>query len=415
MGILASRLAGSSLRFDKQAWLDGEDDGPSYRTSAGVRVDRHTALSLSTFWRCVDLIAHTVALAPRHVVVKVGNQTFTEFNPPAWLETPDPRNPSFTSDDYFAQLALSMLVDGSYFVYAAPSIYDPQGLVVLDPRKVDPDGKGKFDVYDDSGKLIATLDSSEVLHGAWLWFPGEKRGLSPLETLRRGIGGAVAADEYAGRFFGQGASLAFGVEVPGQLTDPQKADLRESLKRRHAGLSNSHAIGLLTNGAKFVPGLAPTPEQAQMLATRKFGVEDIARAFGVPPGMVGSQEPGASSYASAYVWREQFRDDAVLKFTAKIERQHDRLLTLPDRLATTPGASTHLRFNLDWVARTDLLARYQAHSEGVRGGFLTPNEARAYEDKPPVSGGDRLFMQAQMVPLDKLDEQTPPDPSTNRG
>ena len=56
---------------------------------------------------------------------------------------------------------------------------------------------------------------------------------------------------------------------------------------------------------------APTPEQSQMLETRKWGVEEIARIYGVPPGMAGSQEPGASSYASASEWRKQFRDDGV--------------------------------------------------------------------------------------------------------
>jgi hypothetical protein len=125
--------------------------------------------------------------------------------------------------------------------------------------------------------------------------------------------------------------------------------------------------------------------------------------------MAGSQEPGASSYASAIEWRRQFRDDAVLKFTDKLERSHARLLQLPETIADV-GATVALKFHLDWIARTNLLERYQAHAEGVRGGFLMPDEARALEDRAPVPGGDQLYMQSQMVPITMLG-QTPAVPA----
>ena len=399
MGLIAERFA--EARFNATEWLndDDYDDGPV--TPSGVRVTRQSALGLTTIWRCWDLISSTVALAPRQLFLKVGGQTFPEFSPPAWLTSPDPTNPALTSDDYFSQITLSMLADGNYFVDVYPYVLDPQVLTVLDPRRVDVRKGPLYDILDERGKVTRTLGPMEILHGTWLRLPGELRGISPLEALRRGIGSAVAAEDHAGRFFGQGASLSFGVEVPYALDETKKKTLRENLKARYTGRANSHAIGVLTDGAKFVPGLAPTPEQAQMLATRKFSVEDLCRPYGVPPGMAGSQEPGASSYASAYVWREQFRDDSVLKFTKKIERPHERLLSVPPSV-TDPRAEVQLRFNLDWVARTDLLARYQAHSEGVRGGFITPNEARAKEDRPPLPGGDQLYMQQQMVPIGSL-------------
>src|SRR6185295_14841450 len=127
----------------------------------------------------------------------------------------------------------------------------------------------------------------------------------------------------------QGASLSFGVEVPGAMDEQKKKDMAEAMRRKYAGLSNSHAIGVLTNGAKFVTGLAPTPEQAQFLDTRKFGVEEICRIYGVPPGMAGSQEPGASSYASAEVYHDEFRAYGVQPLATRIEQQHSRLLDLP--------------------------------------------------------------------------------------
>lgn len=407
MGILAARLAADETR-GRADWLNDDDelfDGPL--SPSGVRVNARAAFSLPTFWRCVDLLASAVAQSPKDIVVKVGGRSFPEYGArPDWLITPNPTDETYTINDHFSQVALSVLVEGNAFVSVYPYVGDPRVLTVLNPLRVTVRPGPVYELTDETGRVTSTLGSGEVLHIAWLRPPGQLRGLSPVATLNRTIGAAIAAEEFAGRFFGQGAALSFGVEVPGQLDKERKDELRDQLKRRHAGLGQSHAIGVLTGGAKFVTGLAPTPEQAQMLETRKYAVEETCRPFGVPPGMVGSQEPGASSYASSERFDRQFKERAVLPFAKRIEAQYDRLLRVPSSI-TDPGASIQFRFNLDWIARADLLARYQAHAEGVTKGFLRPNEARALEDLAPVPGGDRLYMQAQMVPIDQLTSPAP--------
>ena len=412
MSIFAGAFGIAEKRLDPEfAARDEDPDLSGYLSPSGTRVSSTSAMSLSTFWRCVDLISGTVGLAPTSVVVKAGGRSFPEYGPkPSWMVGPDPSQPNYTTADYFAEATLSLLIDGNFFTVVAPSVANPQVLRLMDPRRIKvrpPNAQEedlgvsgvRYDVLSTTGQVLATLGADQMLHGWWVRMPGDLRGLSPLEALRRGFGAAIAADDFAARYFGQGAALSFGVEVPGALSEEQKHDLRDQLRHRHAGLSNSHAIGVLTQGAKFVGGLAPTPEQSQMLQTRKFAVEDVARVFGVPPGMVGSQEPGSSSYASAVEWRRQFRDDSVLKFTTKLERQHNRLVSLPDGFTGASDAQAEIVFNLDWVARTDMLARFQAYGEAVQKGFKTPNEVRSDEGLPPQKGGDTLYMQQQMVPI----------------
>lgn len=411
MGILAARLGADEVR-GRADWLNDDDalfDGPL--SPSGVRVNARTAFSLPTFWRCVDLLASAVAQSPKDIILKVGGRSFPEYGRPTWMMTPDPENAAYTFADHIMQVAISVLVEGNAFVVATPYVWNAASLSVLNPLRVDVRRGPLYDIKDESGHVINTLRPMDVLHIAWLRPPGQLRGLSPVATLNRTIGAAIAAEEFAGRFFGQGATLSFGVEVPGPLDEDRQNQLRESLKRRYSGLGQSHAIGVLTAGAKFVTGLTPTPEQAQMLGTRKYAVEETCRPFGVPPGMVGSQEPGASSYASSEVYNRQFAERAVLPLARRIEAQYDRLLQLPPGL-NDPSATIQFRFNLDWIARADLLARYQAHAEGVTKGFLRPNEARALEDLAPVPGGDRLYMQAQMVPIDQLATAAPAARST---
>jgi HK97 family phage portal protein len=406
MGLIADRW--ESTR-NVSSWLNDDDgmiEGP--RTTAGVRVNRSTALGLTTVWRCWDLLSSAVAQSPRDVILKVGGKSFPEFAPPDWLAMPNPDDPTYTANDYFAQVALSALSDGNYFTRVFPYVLDPQALIVLDPNLVTVRKGPLFDIRNERGQIVETVGPMEMLHGTWMRLPGALRGISPLEAVRLGFGAAIATQDHAARFFGQGASLSFGVEVPGAMDEPKKTEMAAALKRKYAGLNNSHAVGVLTNGAKFVTGLAPTPEQAQFLDTRKFGVEEICRIYGVPPGMAGSQEPGASSYASAEVYHDEFRAYGVQPLAVRIEQQHSRLLDLP--LGVLPPATVQFRFNLDSIARTNLLNRYQAHAEGVKGGFLKPNEARAYEDLQPAAGGDDLYMLQQMVPIGTLGQTKATEP-----
>jgi HK97 family phage portal protein len=405
LGILARALGPryEEVRNDP-GWIT-RDDGPDYgvETASGVSVSRAIALSLTTIWRCIDLLSSAISQAPSDVVVKVSGKSFPEYQKPQWLVNPQPGNPTYTAADYFSEVTLSLLLDGNYFVEVYPHVEAPEQLVVLDPERIRIPKRGVFQVLDEGGMLKTTLGFDRVLHGTWMRIPGMLRGISPLENLRRSIGSAVAAEDHAARFFGQGTQLSFGVEVPGKLEENQRNELQNSLRRRYAGRYNSHAVGILTAGAKFVPGLAPTPEQAQMLATRQFSVEDLCRPFGVPSHMAGDTQPGAVSYASVGGTLLEFKQYAVLPLAQRIERQHNRIVHVPENLANT-NATAQFKFNLDGIARADLLTRYQAYQHGITGGFLKPREARNTEDLPPLADGsdDQLFMQAQMVPLGSL-------------
>lgn len=403
MGFLADRFA--ELRFDPGRWLTEDDDYNGPISTAGVRVNRNSALALSTVWRCIDLLSSAVSQAPKDAILKVGSRSFPEFGKPAWMSQPEPGNPAMTLNEHVAQVAVSLLLDGNFFTYVFPHVLDPQLVISLDPRRIVVRRNGvaapEYDILDRFGDVSNTVGPMEMLHGTWLRPPGELRGLAPLEVLRQSFGGAIASQDFSNRFFGQGASLAFGVEVPGSLDKTQKDQLAESLRKKHAGLQNSHAIGVLTGGAKFVSGLAPTPEQSQMLATREFQREDLAAIYGVPPHYVNAQKAGASSRASAEVYGADLKAMAILPLAERIEPHYSRLLSVPDSV-TAPNASMQFKFNLDHFARADTYARAQALEVYVRSGQLTPNEARGLEDNPPLPGGERLYMQAQMTPIEML-------------
>src|SRR6476619_4241607 len=116
MGLIAERW---NERFDRGAWIADDDmyEGPV--SSAGVRVSRSSALSLTAVFRCWDLLSSAVAQSPRDVVLKVGGKSFPEFSPPRWLSQPN-GDPTLTGNDYFSMVALSLLADGNFFTLVLP-------------------------------------------------------------------------------------------------------------------------------------------------------------------------------------------------------------------------------------------------------------------------------------------------------
>jgi phage portal protein BeeE len=44
----------------------------------------------------------------------------------------------------------------------------------------------------------------------------------------------------------------------------------------------------------------------------------------------------------------------------------------------------YMKFNANAMLRGDLTARYDAYSTGITTGFILPDEARAWEDLPPL-------------------------------
>jgi hypothetical protein len=154
-------------------------------------------------------------------------------------------------------------------------VLDPQ---VLDPRpgrcvpKVKPGPL--YEILDANGRSStgrADGDAPRDVDPA----AGALRGISPLEKLRRSIGRRHRRRGLRRPVLRTGRGAVVRRRGPGRWTRRSSTPPRVAAAK-YAGLRNSHAIGVLTDGGKFVTGLAPTPEQAQMLETRKFSVEDSA-------------------------------------------------------------------------------------------------------------------------------------------
>jgi HK97 family phage portal protein len=293
-----------------------------------------------------------------------------------WLDQPD--IDLSTRAAFFQQVFSSLLVHGNSYTRV---FRDAQGQVVnlvnLDPEKMEVERSKigrKVYKYQDEPRL---LNSDEVIHIVDLILPGELKGMSRVETLKQSLGLNIALNDYAARFFGTGASAAGVIEFPGNLTSEQAKQLADGFDARHRnGTRRAHKTGVLSGGAKFV-STQTDPERSQALESRKFAVEEIARAFNVPLHLLGV--PGTASYASVEQNNLQFVSMTLRPLAEKVEAAFSRLL---------PG-DAFIKFQFADLLRADLEARVRSYSVGTQAGFMSTNDVRRLEDMEPVVSGDQ--------------------------
>jgi HK97 family phage portal protein len=279
---------------------------------------------------------------------------------------------------FFQQVFSSLLVHGNSYTRI---FRDAQGQVVnlvnLDPEKMEIERSAigrKVYRYQDENR---PLSSDDVIHIVDLILPGELKGLSRVETLKQALGLNIALSDYAARFFGTGASAQGVIEFPGNLTSEQAKQLADGFDARHRnGSRRAHKTGVLSGGAKFV-STGTDPESSQALESRKFAVEEIARAFNVPLHLLGV--PGTATYSSVEQNNLAFVAMTLRPLAEKVEAAFSRLL---------PGGA-FIKFQFADLLRADIEARVRSYSVGAQAGFYSTNDIRKFEDMEPVDQGDQ--------------------------
>jgi hypothetical protein len=246
---------------------------------------------------------------------------------------------------------------------------------------------GRIEFSVDNGKFI--LSEDEVIHITEMRKPGALRGVSRINELRETLGLTKALELFSAQFFGGGSSTQGVIEVPYELTKEQAGALQDGWEQGHKGWRKAHRPGILSGGAKFMK-TSVDPEEAQMLESRRFSLEEICRIFRIPPFLLQSTEPGSMSYASAEENNRAFISYTLLPYIAKIETAYSTML---------PGEA-FLKINVDGLLRANLTERYAAYSTGIQSGFLSINDVHRLEDMRAVDGGEVYRVPLANVSLD---------------
>jgi len=357
---------------------------------SGTVVNPETVFRVNAIFSAVSLISDTISTLPVDSYIRRDGARFAFRPRPAWVQQPDVDT---TKEAFYGSLIVSLLLDGNGFVRV---FRDGAGRVVnmtvLNPAKVEirKDKVGGVTyIYDGENK---PLNKNELLHIPDVVRPGETRGISRVTALKDNFGLALALESYAARFFGQGASTQGIIEFPGNLTPEQAKQLVDGFDARHKGFRKSHKTGVLSGGAKYV-NTSVENDKAQFIDSRRMAVEDVARAFNIPPHLLGL--PGTNTYSSVEQNNIAFVTHTLRPIVQKLESAFTPLM------ANEPGGTTaFIKFTLDGLLRGDANSRFTAYSTGLQAGYLTINDIRRLEDLPPVDGGEIIRVPLANVNID---------------
>jgi HK97 family phage portal protein len=370
----------------------GAGDTFAFTTESGAPIDEKSAMRISAFYACVLLISDTISTLPVDSYVRRDGNRVPYRPRPEWVQRPDV---DLLRSEHYQQLLVSLLIDGNSFT----RIYrdargDVANLVCIDPTRVainrNPQTR-ELEYVIDNG-VNGTVAQKDMIHITEIRTPGATRGLSRVAELKENLGLASALQSFAARYFGQGATTQGIIEYPGNLTAEQAKDLRNNFDNSHKGFKKAHKTGILSGGAKYTKTSSP-PDEAQMLQSQQFAVEQIARIFRVPLHMIQVTTPGAMSYASVEQNNINFVTHTLRPYVQKIEDAYSRLL---------PN-DAFIKFNVDGLLRGDYTTRIQGYSIGLQSGFYSVNDIRRFEDLRPVDEGDQFRVSLANINIAEAD------------
>lgn len=361
------------------------------RTRSGVAVDHTTALNHSAVWAATDFISSTIAMLPVHLFAP------DEDNPESVVKERRPDTPlklikkspnPWMTPFWFKQITQAQAIlrgNGYAWIERSPQNKRPLNLWPLPSERTEPKLTKEFGlVYHttlNGSQMI--LPSNDVIHIQGFGTDGMK-GLDFVRFARESIGLGLAAQEFGGAFFGDGANPRMIVTHPGTLGAEAMQNLRDELTTTYSGIGNAMKFAVFEEGMK-PERLSFSNEEAQFGSTRKDNRVEIAGLMRVPPAMIGVFD--RATWANA----EQM-DIFMVKYTLDSwltrweEELNTKLLTMEQQ-----ALGWFFKFNTNALLRGDINARsnfYKTMSQGI----MTPNEIRQKEDLPMIPGFDEPYV-----------------------
>jgi len=373
-------------------------------SEAGIQVSEETAMSYSAVYACVRIIAETIASLPLNVYKRLpsgGKQKDTNHYL-YWLLHNQP-NEDMTSFIWREVAMAHILLWGNHYsllerdgmgkIYSIYPLlpYNMHVEMVVNPET----GKKTkvYDYYSDNG--IVRLKPHDVLHIAGLSFDGLV-GKTPLGWYREQIGLGLAMQTYSSKFFRNGMHAGGIFTTPQSLKEETYQRLKNELKDKYAGLGKAHGIMLLEQDLKFNQ-ISINPDDAQLLESKKFQVEEIARVFRVPLHLLQSLDRATNNNIEHQ--GIDFVTHTIRPWLVRNEQAYNmQLLTEGEK------RTYFIEHIVDGLLRGDTESRYRSYNIARMGGWMNADEIRELENMNPMEDGQGKIYLAplNMIPLNQL-------------
>lgn len=347
----------------------------------GTFRQEYSAMNLSTVFRCVDLISDSIAGLPIRIIKDNGDCKNELSNHPLNIVFSAGLANNLTVYHFMKLLIQSVLLKGNGFaLIERANDGTVTGLKFLESGDVQIhyDRQRKNSLYYTC-TLIQNkkIEPCNMIHLRKYSNDGVN-GVSILSYAGRSIKISQAGENQAKRFYSSGCNLSGVLSVQANLNEDQRKGIHESWNKSMT--EGGDGLAVLQGNMSYQP-ITISPEDAQLLGSRLFQVDELCRFFGVNPVLIG--ELSHSSYGSLESAQQEFLLHCLLPYINMVEQEFTKKLFKPSEYG--------LKINLDETAilRTDKTALATYYKTLLDTGILCVNEVRKELGYNEIEGGDK--------------------------
>ena len=351
------------------------------------------AMKLSAFYCGVNLISNSIAELPINVV----KWDFDERRPldhPLWRFLNVSPDGKFTHFNAFKSIIESVIIQGNGYMYIErDSRLNVKALHLLNPDFVMPLlGEGGKVVYNVAG-MKEPIPASDMLH-FFMHCDEMYNGISLLRYAYNCLQSATNADNTSDKFYTGGAGLNGILKAAATLTKDQKNEIRENW--RSAFQTGGGGVAVLPQGIDF-QAVSVSPKDAELLESRAFNIEEIARFLNIPPAKLGvMKDVNYNSMSASQLW---FLSDCLQPYTQMIVEEFNRKVFKPSEVG-----KYGIMFDFTSLFTTNQQEKGEYFRMLITNGIMSINEVRGQLGLPKLDteGSDSHFMQLSYQTIDNI-------------
>jgi HK97 family phage portal protein len=317
-------------------------------------------------------------------------------------------NSNMTSCQFFKTIEACRGTEGNGY---ALKIYDPQGtlkeLRPLDPTRIKPV------IEEESQELWYKISPEKgaeyyihnfyVIHVPFISTNGYS-GVNPVSVLFNTLSYNSEIQTFSASQLKKGINAQVILEAPANLGEAQKTDMINDFMETYKETGGN--ILLLESGVQ-AKSLNLSPVDTKLFEVEKISRSRVAMVYNIPPHLLGDYSD--TSFSSQEQQMLEFLMLTMLPIVTAYEHELNRkLLTKEQR-----RRGYRFVFDMNAILRADAATRADVHQKAIRGGWETPNEARADYGRDKDPNGDKLLVSRDLTTLEYLIRN--PDKNPNKG
>ncbi|EMW4538906.1 phage portal protein [Salmonella enterica] len=352
-----------------------------------VIVNPKTAMKLAAVYACIYVISSNVAQMPLHVMRRTGKFVEPARDHPVFYLVHDEPNDWQTSYKWRELKQRHILGWGNGYTHVKRNrrgeVIQLEACMPWETTLLNTGGRYTYGMYNEEGSFAISPD--DMIHIRALG-NNQKMGLSPILQHAETIGMGMSGQKYTESFFSGNARPAGIVSVKGELNDGSWKRLKEMWQKASAMLRSQENRTMLLPAELDYKALTVSPVDAQLIDMMKLNRSMIAGIFNVPAHMINDLEKATFSNISEQAI--QFVRYTMMPWVTNWEQEiNRRLFTRAER-----EAGYYVRFNLTGLLRGTPKERAQFYHFAITDGWMSRNEARAFEDMNPKDGLDEMLV-----------------------